>query len=89
MLIMPYYEWYQVSGDDAFFRNRALPLLKEVALFYEDFLTEEDDQGYAMFIPSYSPENTPVISSELKEQAGKKVRRPSMRQWILPVQKKC
>ncbi|GAF11446.1 large secreted protein [Bacillus sp. JCM 19045] len=88
-LIMPYYEWYQVSGDDAFFRNRALPLLKEVALFYEDFLTEEDDQGYAMFIPSYSPENTPVISSELKEQAGKKVRRPSMRQWILPVQKKC
>ncbi len=51
-----------------FFRNRALPLLKEVALFYEDFLTEEDDQGYAMFIPSYSPENTPVISSELQEQ---------------------
>jgi hypothetical protein len=35
--------------------------MKATALFYEDFLVE-DDQGYWCFTPSYSPENTPLNS---------------------------
>ncbi len=65
---MPFYEWYQISGDDEFFINRVLPIMKEISLFYEDFLTEYNDDGTFMFIPSYSPENTPKISSELQNK---------------------
>ncbi|WP_413376063.1 glycosyl hydrolase family 95 catalytic domain-containing protein [Alkalihalobacillus sp. 1P02AB] len=67
-LVMPFFEWFQISGDKEFFVERALPLMKEIALFYEDFLTEEDEHGKSLFIPSYSPENTPVISKELLQQ---------------------
>lgn len=64
-LVMPFFEWYQISGDREFFIHRTLPLMKEIALFYEDFLTEYDEDGKVMFIPSYSPENTPLIADEL------------------------
>ncbi|WP_416147401.1 glycosyl hydrolase family 95 catalytic domain-containing protein [Salipaludibacillus sp. HK11] len=64
-LVMPFFEWYQISGDREFFIERALPLMKDIALFYEDFLKEYDENGKVMFIPSYSPENTPVISDDL------------------------
>ncbi|HSV27316.1 MAG TPA: hypothetical protein VLH60_05430, partial [Sedimentisphaerales bacterium] len=55
-----------VFGDDGFLRTRLLPLMKELALFYEDFLTLLDDgsisgqAGRFVFAPSYSPENTPT-----------------------------
>ncbi|WP_053070486.1 glycosyl hydrolase family 95 catalytic domain-containing protein [Alkalihalobacillus pseudalcaliphilus] len=61
-LVSPLFEWYQISGDIAFFKEKVLPLLKEIALFYEDFLTDVEDDGKAAFIPSYSPENTPVLT---------------------------
>ncbi|RKL67117.1 alpha-L-fucosidase [Salipaludibacillus neizhouensis] len=64
-LVMPFFEWYQISGDREFFIHRTLPLMKEIALFYEDFLTEYDENGKVMFVPSYSPENTPIIENEL------------------------
>ncbi|MFA9456229.1 glycoside hydrolase N-terminal domain-containing protein [Halalkalibacter sp. AB-rgal2] len=67
-LMLPFYEWYQISGDDAFFIQRVLPIMKEIALFYEDFLTEYNDDGTFMFIPSYSPENTPRISNDLQKE---------------------
>lgn len=38
-----------------FLQKRCIPLLKEIALFYEDFLTE-DKNGQYEFIPSYNPE---------------------------------
>ncbi|HJN15393.1 MAG TPA: glycoside hydrolase family 95 protein, partial [Armatimonadota bacterium] len=41
-----------------FLRERALPFMREVALFYEDFFVTDDD-GLYMSIPSNSPENTP------------------------------
>lgn len=53
-----YYDYWLYTGDDEFFRNRALPFMKEAALFYEDYLYE-DENGYWEFSPSYSPENTP------------------------------
>src|SRR5690606_41709961 len=51
------------SSDLAFLRDHTVPLLKEIALFYEDFLIEGPDGKYE-FIPSYSPENTPANRSE-------------------------
>jgi hypothetical protein len=53
-----FYDYWLHTCDDDFFINRALPFMKEVAVFYEDFL-EEDEQGYWRFSPSYSPENSP------------------------------
>jgi hypothetical protein len=53
-----FYEYWLYTCDDEFFLRRALPYMKEVALFYEDFLVEDAD-GHWFFSPSYSPENTP------------------------------
>ena len=53
-----YYDYWLFTGDDQFLRERAVPFLKEVALFYEDFLVEGPD-GKLMFAPSLSPENIP------------------------------
>ncbi|CAM3459184.1 MULTISPECIES: glycosyl hydrolase family 95 catalytic domain-containing protein [Saccharibacillus] len=54
-----YYDYWLYTGDDAFFRDRALPFMREAALFYADFLIEDGD-GRWLFSPSYSPENTPL-----------------------------
>jgi hypothetical protein len=56
-----YYDYWLYTQDDDFFRNRALPFMKEAALFYEDYLFE-DPAGHWVFSPSYSPENTPANS---------------------------
>ena len=36
------------------------PALRELAAFYEDFLTPVDGDGHVIFAPSYSPENEPA-----------------------------
>ncbi len=51
-----FYEYAVYSGDKEFLRNRCVPLLKEIAAFYKDFLTEKDKDGFSTFIPSYNPE---------------------------------
>lgn len=56
-----FYDYYLYSGDKEYFLNHALPYMKECALFYEDFLIE-DENGKWLFTPSYSPENNPVGS---------------------------
>jgi len=56
-----YYDYYLYTGDEEFLAKRAVPFLKEVALFYEDFLTE-DENGKYVFSPSMSPENQPANS---------------------------
>ena len=53
-----YYDYYLHTGDETFLRQRALPFLREVALFYQDFFIL-DENGYWMTCPSNSPENTP------------------------------
>lgn len=55
-LVYPLYESYQVTGDREFLEKRVLPLMEQTVLFYEDFLTEHDENGKFMFVPSYSPE---------------------------------
>jgi len=56
-----FFDYYLYSGDKDFLLNRALPFMKEAALFYEDFLIEGVD-GKLLFSPSYSPENHPANS---------------------------
>lgn len=48
---------YLVSNDEQFLRDRVVPGLKDIALFYEDYLSDEDENGKVLFYPSYSPED--------------------------------
>jgi hypothetical protein len=56
-----YYDYALYTGDRDFLAKRAVPFMKEAALFYEDFLLEGPD-GKLLFSPSYSPENNPANS---------------------------
>lgn len=53
-----YYDYYLFTGDQSFLKKKALPFMREAALFYEDFLVVGED-GFYKFYPSVSPENTP------------------------------
>lgn len=53
-----FYDYYLHTGDREFLRTRALPFMREVALFYADFCTVGPD-GYLKCSPSNSPENSP------------------------------
>jgi len=55
----PFWDHYLVTGDVEFLRNRVAPAYKDLALFYEDFLTAADENGNYIFAPSISPENVP------------------------------
>ncbi|MFA5205910.1 MAG: glycoside hydrolase N-terminal domain-containing protein [Lentisphaeria bacterium] len=54
-----YYDYWRFTGDREFLRRRALPFLREVALFYEDYLIPAPD-GTWILAPGNSPENTPA-----------------------------
>jgi hypothetical protein len=58
--VRPFWDHYLVTGDLKFLRERIVPALKELALFYEDFLTVTDKDGNYIFAPSFSPENNPA-----------------------------
>jgi alpha-L-fucosidase 2 len=61
----PFWDHYLVTGDREFLRTRVVPALKELALFYEDFLTVTDKDGKYIFVPSFSPENNPANTNSL------------------------
>lgn len=71
-LAQHYYRHVQYTGDMDFLCNQALPFMKEVAAFYEDFLVEEEDGTYKIY-PSVSPENTP---SNFLPEPGRKLDHP-------------
>lgn len=50
------YEHYRFSGDGAYLRDKAYPVMKESAKFCLDWLIEGED-GYYVTAPSTSPEN--------------------------------
>ena len=50
------WQHYLYTGDKEYLRNKAYIFFKEVALFYEDFLVE-DENGVVQIMPSQSPEN--------------------------------
>ncbi len=51
-------EHYRFTGDRAFLRGRAYPMLREAALFLLDWLVEDPKTGKLVSGPSASPENT-------------------------------
>ena len=58
-VVRPFWDHYLVTDDLDFLRNRMVPIYKDLALFYEDFLTVTDKNGNYIFVPSFSPENNP------------------------------
>lgn len=57
-LAQHYYDYYLHTQDEIFLKERALPFMREAALFYEDFFIVGED-GCFISAPSNSPENTP------------------------------
>ncbi len=57
--IRPFYERAMLMGDNLFLRDHVLPLYREMAEFYEDFLVMGSDSLFHLN-PSLSPENTPM-----------------------------
>jgi alpha-L-fucosidase 2 len=54
-----FWDHYLVTGDMDFLRNHVVPAYKDLAVFYEDFLTVTNKDGNYIFVPSFSPENNP------------------------------
>ncbi|MFS4454949.1 glycosyl hydrolase family 95 catalytic domain-containing protein [Maribacter sp. 2304DJ31-5] len=50
------WEHYQYTQNEDFLRDKGYPIMKEAALFWLDYLTE-DKEGYLISSPSYSPEH--------------------------------
>ncbi len=45
-----YYDYYQYTGDLKFLEERAYPIMKEAAEFYEDFLIKTEENGKLAFV---------------------------------------
>jgi len=50
------WEHYLYTQDKTFLADRAYPVMKEAALFFMDFLTEDPETGWLISTPSNSPE---------------------------------
>jgi hypothetical protein len=57
-----FYDYYLYTGDEKFLVEHALPFMEKAALFFEDYLYE-NDEGVFVFNPTQSPENTPANSN--------------------------
>ena len=76
-VLLPYYPWtggvgwlssylydhYLFTQDREFLSRHVVPMLKDSADFYDDFLKKYPElNGRVVFYPSISPENTPVMT---------------------------
>ena len=52
-----FYDYYLFTGDERFLKTKAMPFMKDVVTFYEEFLKIKD--GRYESAPSYSPGTTP------------------------------
>ncbi|MFC3414251.1 glycoside hydrolase family 95 protein [Algoriphagus hitonicola] len=52
-----YWEHYLFTGDEVFLRERALPAIEQLCLFYADWLMKDPRDGSWVSAPSTSPEN--------------------------------
>jgi hypothetical protein len=52
-----FWEHFLFTGDTIFLKEKAYPFMKEMAIFYLDYL-REDPEGYLVTGPSHSPENS-------------------------------
>jgi len=56
------WEHYQFSHDRKFLETEAYPLMKQAALFFEDFLVKDPKTGWLISSPSNSPENGGLVA---------------------------
>lgn len=56
-MMQHYWRHFEFTGDTTFLRERAFPAIKEVAMFYSDWLIEDHRDGSLISAPSTSPEN--------------------------------
>lgn len=61
------WEHYQFTGDVEFLRNKAYPVMKSAALFWLDYL-QEDENGRLVSSPSYSPEHGGISKGASMDQ---------------------
>ena len=66
-------EYVDYTGDREFLVRRCLPMLRETALFYEDFLRETDAEGRVVFSPSYNPETGCGINATMDIAVAREV----------------
>ena len=66
-------DYADYTGDREFLAKRCVPFLKEIAAFYEDFLTENDNDGRVTFIPSYNPETGCGINATMDIAVAREV----------------
>jgi alpha-L-fucosidase 2 len=67
-----YYDYYAYTGDREFLAKKAVPFMKQVAAFYEDFLFV-DTTGAYRFSPSYSTDNAAGDNSTVDIMAATEV----------------
>jgi len=74
-----FYDYWLFTGDQGFLRQHALPFIRDVALFYQDFFFE-DETGMFVAMPSNSPENAPPQHEQRKsgQMAGQRQKRVSI-----------
>lgn len=65
-------QYSDYTCDETFIRNQCIPLLKDIATFYEDFLVKNKEGEYE-FIPSYNPETGAGINSSMDIEVAKEV----------------
>lgn len=56
-MVQHYWHHFAFTQDTIFLKERALPAIREVALFYSDWLIEDPRDGTLISAPSTSPEN--------------------------------
>ena len=56
-MMQHYWEHVLFTQDTTFLRERAFPVMHEVAQFYSDWIIEDPRDGYLVSAPSTSPEN--------------------------------
>jgi alpha-L-fucosidase 2 len=67
-MTLPLWRHFEYTMDTSYLRERAYPIMKGSAEFIQTFLFE-DDEGYLVTAPTYSPENSyidPVSGKEFK-----------------------
>lgn len=61
------------TGNRQFLAKRVVPVLKETAQFYEDFLAGTEKDGRVTFIPSYNPETGDGINAMMDIAVARQV----------------
>jgi alpha-L-fucosidase 2 len=56
------WEHYLYTQDKVFLQNKAYPVMKEAALFFNSFLTKDPSTGYLISTPSNSPEQGGLVA---------------------------